>query len=236
MKPIHKLPPYGNFQGRQAVIERLADMHSLFFFARGGDVKQANLTWLPDFFRRVYDAHRRGAMRKELERHAHLLPKRERWQKRLAMAIKGVPKLISKIEDGPKTLAHGDVHRGNVGLGDDETIRLIDWSRCTIAPLPFDLVYAVERGTGPFPEYQARHGPLREWAVNTYLPVSQSTVQSVAQTFDASIRDHYVLYSLTSSLWKRLRMLADGDAGARHVVPYQLARIDEWGKKYGVIR
>lgn len=237
MKPIHKLPPYGNFQGRQAVIERLADMQSLFFFARGGDVKQANLTWLPDFFRRVYDAHRRGAMRKELERHAHLLPKRERWQKRLAMAIKGVPKLISKIEDGPKTLAHGDVHRGNVGLGDDETIRLIDWSRCTIAPLPFDLVYAVERALARFPEYQARHRPLREWAVDTYITRLAKHGHKVSHKH--VMRQYeitYVLYSLTSSLWKRLRMLADGDAGARHVVPYQLARIDEWGKKYGVIR
>lgn len=46
----------------------------------------------------------------------------------------------------------------------------------------------------------------------------------------------FILYSLVSSLWKRLRLMAAGDDDARHAVGYKLARIDEWGKKYGVIK
>lgn len=236
MEPLQKLPSYGGFKGREAVIRRLAAMQSRFFFARAEDVRRAGLTWLPDFLHRVADAHGRGSLRKELIRHYRLLPKGERWAERLAMVLKGVPKLIARIEHGPRALTHGDVHRGNLGLGDDGTIRLIDWSRCAVAPLPFDLLYVVERALGRYPEYQGRHNEYRAWAARTYIKQLAKHGHEVSRKqFMRQYEISYVLYSLASSLWKRLRLLADGDEAARYVVPYQLARINEWGKKYGVL-
>ena len=85
------------------------------------------------------------------------------------MALKGVRKLIAKIKNGPRALAHGDVHRGNLGLGDSGSIRLIDWSRCTVAPLPYNLVYLVERALARYPDYQLHQREFRQWAMSTYL-------------------------------------------------------------------
>lgn len=237
MEPLRKLPSYVGFRGREAVIRRLAALQSRFFFTETEGVRRAGVAWLPDFQRRVAVAYRRGSLRKELKRHHRLLPRGEQWPERLAMALKGVPKLLAKIRRGPRALAHGDVHRGNLGLGDDGAIRLIDWSRCTIAPLPFDLVYVVERALSRYPDYQARHEEYRKWAVRTYMEQLARHGRHVSRRqFMRQYEISFVLYSLTSSLWKRLRLLADGDDAARRAVPYVLARIDEWGKKYGVIR
>lgn len=237
MEPLRKLPPYGGFKGREAVIRRLAAMQGHFFFARTAHVERAGLTWLPNFLRRVTVAHRRGSLYKHLKRHRRLLPQEKLWSKRLAMAIEGVPKLVSKMKRGPFALAHGDVHRGNLGLADDGSLRLIDWSRCTIAPLPFDLVYVVERALSRYPDYATRHRQYREWAINTYIKQLAEHGREVSRK--QLLRQYeitFVLYSLVSSLWKRLRLMSDGDTTARHAVSYTLARIDEWGKKHGVIK
>lgn len=237
MEPLRKLPPYGDFKGREPVFRRLADLQGHFFFARATHVERARLTWLPDFFGRMTVAYRRGSLHKELKRHRRLLPKGERWSDRLSMAIDGVPKLLSHIKGGPLALAHGDVHRGNLGLAEDGSIRLIDWSRCTIAPLPFDLVYVVERALSRYPEYAARHRDYRNWAVDTYIKRLAKHGRDVSRK--QLMRQYevtFILYSLVSSLWKRLRLMAAGDDDARHAVGYKLARIDEWGKKYGVIK
>lgn len=237
MEPLRRLPPYGGYKGREGVIRRLADMQGRFFFARFSDVERSGLTWIPDFLQRVHAASARGALRKEFERHRRFLPRGEGWSERISMALKGVPKLIAKIKNGPRALAHGDVHRGNLGLGDSGSIRLIDWSRCTVAPLPYDLVYLVERALARYPDYQLHQREFRQWAMSTYLAQLAKYKHKVSRKeFIRQYEITYLLHILSSSLWKRLRLMADGSGLAEQTAHYQLAKLKEWGKKYGVVK
>lgn len=64
----------------------------------------------------------------------------------------------------PRTLTHGDAHRGNVLLDEDGGAVLIDWGNARVAPAGLDLATLAAQGASPPPAYTAPALPpaLRE--------------------------------------------------------------------------
>ena len=65
------------------------------------------------------------------------------------------PRIGAALAALPKTLCHGDAHRGNV-LVDDGTARLIDWGNARVAPAGLDVATLAAQGDAdPSPYYEA---------------------------------------------------------------------------------
>ena len=80
--------------------------------------------------------------------------------------IPGLQKLIEELPERlaavaecglPDTLMHGDLHPGNVRIGDDGRLTIMDWGDCTIGNPAFDILRLVERLDEPEPV-------VSEWA------------------------------------------------------------------------
>ncbi len=82
---------------------------------------------------------------------------------RALMAWRAEPVIAAALARMPRTLVHGDAHRGNV-LGRGDGAVLIDWGNARVAPAAVDLATLRAVGATP-PEHYPRPTPLEnDWA------------------------------------------------------------------------
>ncbi|MDN5747812.1 MAG: aminoglycoside phosphotransferase family protein [Pseudonocardia sp.] len=67
------------------------------------------------------------------------------------------PRIARALAVLPRTLAHGDPHRGNVVVGPDGAA-LIDWGNARVAPAGLDLAVLRAQGASPSPAYECHAG------------------------------------------------------------------------------
>lgn len=67
--------------------------------------------------------------------------------------IEDLPRRLAAVAECglPDTLVHGDLHPGNVRIGDDGRLTIMDWGDCQIGNPAFDILRLVERLDDPGP-------------------------------------------------------------------------------------
>jgi hypothetical protein len=140
-----------------AVLESLALVHRHWSRNRPRGVPVVDGAWWRALCERTGLALRGGLARTGDERYAEAAARVAKWA--------GDPRIHRALAVLPRTLCHGDPHRGNL-LGDT----LIDWGNARVAPAGLDLAVLRAQGTTELTAYRAvlPEGPHavveREWA------------------------------------------------------------------------
>jgi len=89
--------------------------------------------------------------------------------------IEDLPRRMAAVAECglPDTLVHGDLHPGNVRIGADGRLTIMDWGDCRIGNPAFDILRLVERLDEPGPV-------VSEWAYNWARSVPGSDPQRAA--------------------------------------------------------
>ncbi|HEY0813291.1 MAG TPA: phosphotransferase [Pseudonocardia sp.] len=82
---------------------------------------------------------------------------------RALMAWRAEPVIIDALARMPRTLVHGDAHRGNV-LGRGDGAVLIDWGNARVAPAALDLATLRAQGATPPADYPRPTRTESDWA------------------------------------------------------------------------
>jgi hypothetical protein len=82
---------------------------------------------------------------------------------RALVAWRAAPAITGVLARMPRTLVHGDAHRGNV-LGRGESAVLIDWGNARVAPAALDLATLRAQGAVPPADYPQPAHLEQDWA------------------------------------------------------------------------
>lgn len=95
----------------------------------------------------------------------------------LADLIEALPKRLAAVDECglPATLVHGDLHPGNVRIGDDGRLTILDWGDCFIGHPAFDILRLTERID------EDPDDLVRDWAYRWHRTVPGSEPRRAAQ-------------------------------------------------------
>jgi hypothetical protein len=133
----------------EPVWRALAAVHAHWLGRRPRGIPVVDATWWAALCDRTLVAVRGGLARTGEREFADA--------ERALLAWRAEPAITTALARLPRTLVHGDAHRGNV-LGDT----LIDWGNARVAPAALDL--ATLRAQGAVPPSWFAEPPGRDWA------------------------------------------------------------------------